>query len=152
MVNAKTFLEKRYNEELELEDAVHTAILTLKVRWWEGARVSRCISLLPLGWPCLPRLARRLCATIMQEGFEGQMTENNIEIGIVDDDGFRRLEVGFCGACYCGGPWLLVSRLSSRSHSSRATAAHRGQGLPCGHCILNERQTRRGRVPLFGTE
>merc|ERR1712232_792288 len=30
MVNAKTFLEKRYNEELELEDAVHTALLTLK--------------------------------------------------------------------------------------------------------------------------
>merc|ERR1712130_1082911 len=30
MNNAKTFLEKRYNEELELEDAVHTALLTLK--------------------------------------------------------------------------------------------------------------------------
>lgn len=56
MVNAKTFLEKRYNEELELEDAIHTAILTLK------------------------------------EGFEGQMTENNIEIGIADASGFRRLE------------------------------------------------------------
>ncbi|KAF9140450.1 Proteasome subunit alpha type-2 [Mortierella hygrophila] len=47
MVNAKTFLEKRYNEDIELEDAVHTAILTLK------------------------------------EGFEGQMTENTIEIGII---------------------------------------------------------------------
>lgn len=56
MVNAKTFLEKRFSEELELEDAIHTAILTLK------------------------------------EGFEGQMTENNIEIGIVDDKGFRRLK------------------------------------------------------------
>jgi 20S proteasome subunit alpha 2 len=57
MVNAKTFLEKRFNEELELEDAIHTAILTLK------------------------------------EGFEGQMTENNIEIGVVDKEGgFRRLE------------------------------------------------------------
>lgn len=56
MVNAKTFLEKRYNAELELEDAIHTAILTLK------------------------------------EGFEGQMTEHNIEIGIADADGFRRLE------------------------------------------------------------
>jgi len=31
MINAKTFLEKRYNEDLELEDAIHTAILTLKV-------------------------------------------------------------------------------------------------------------------------
>ena len=29
-VNGKTFLEKRYDEKLELEDAVHTAILTLK--------------------------------------------------------------------------------------------------------------------------
>lgn len=27
---AKTFLEKRWNEELELEDAIHTALLTLK--------------------------------------------------------------------------------------------------------------------------
>jgi len=41
---------------LQLEDAVHTAILTLK------------------------------------EGFEGQMTEDNIEIGICSaDKGFRRL-------------------------------------------------------------
>ena len=56
MVSAKTFLEKRFNEDLELEDAIHTAILTLK------------------------------------EGFEGQMTENNIELGIVDESGFRRLE------------------------------------------------------------
>lgn len=30
MVNAKTFLEKRYSEDMELEDAIHTAILTLK--------------------------------------------------------------------------------------------------------------------------
>jgi len=50
MVNAKTFLEKRYNEEIELEDAIHTAILTLK------------------------------------EGFEGQMNENNIEIGVIGED------------------------------------------------------------------
>ena len=43
----------RYSEDLELEDAVHTAILTLK------------------------------------EGFEGQMTEDNIEIGICNEGGFR---------------------------------------------------------------
>lgn len=55
-INGKTFLEKRYNEDLELDDAVHTAILTLK------------------------------------EGFEGQMTENNIEIGVCDKNGFRRLD------------------------------------------------------------
>jgi 20S proteasome subunit alpha 2 len=47
MVNGKTFLEKRYNDDLSLEDAIHTALLTLK------------------------------------EGFEGQMTEHTIEIGIV---------------------------------------------------------------------
>lgn len=47
MVNAKTFLEKRYNDDLSLEDAIHTALLTLK------------------------------------EGFEGQMTPDTIEIGIV---------------------------------------------------------------------
>jgi len=30
MVNARTFLEKRYNDDIELEDAIHTALLTLK--------------------------------------------------------------------------------------------------------------------------
>merc|ERR1719450_1995513 len=54
-VNGKTFLEKRYNESIELEDAIHTAILTLK------------------------------------EGFEGQMTEENIELGICNREGFRKL-------------------------------------------------------------
>ncbi|OXB72127.1 UNVERIFIED_CONTAM: hypothetical protein H355_009351 [Colinus virginianus] len=44
-----------YNEDLELEDAIHTAILTLK------------------------------------ESFEGQMTEDNIEVGICNEAGFRRL-------------------------------------------------------------
>ena len=51
MKNAKTFLEKRYNPEMELQDAIHTALLTLK------------------------------------EGFEGQMTSTNIEVGIVGKDG-----------------------------------------------------------------
>lgn len=55
-VNGKTFLEKRYNENPEIEDAVHIAILTLK------------------------------------ESFEGQMTESNIEIGICNAQGFRRLK------------------------------------------------------------
>jgi len=55
-LNAKTFLEKRYSETLELDDVIHTAILTLK------------------------------------EGFEGQMNETNIEVGICDlASGFRRL-------------------------------------------------------------
>lgn len=51
MVNAKTFLEKRFSDELEIEDAIHTAILTLK------------------------------------EGFDGHMSEHNVEIGIVGRDG-----------------------------------------------------------------
>lgn len=54
-LNGKAFLERRYNNDLELDDAVHTAILTLK------------------------------------ESFEGQMDEQNIEIGICDATGFRRL-------------------------------------------------------------
>eukprot|EP01135_Chromosphaera_perkinsii_P010897 Nk52_evm24s2273 gene=Nk52_evmTU24s2273 len=41
--------------DMELEDAIHTSILTLK------------------------------------EGFEGQLTEHNIEVGIVDGEGFRQL-------------------------------------------------------------
>lgn len=57
-VNAKSFLEKRYNDDIELEDAIHTAILTLK------------------------------------EGFEGAITAENIEIGIVGTDRkFRVLSV-----------------------------------------------------------
>ncbi|KAI9360455.1 nucleophile aminohydrolase [Zopfochytrium polystomum] len=36
MVNARTFLEKRYSDSMELEDAVHTALLTLK-EGYEGA-------------------------------------------------------------------------------------------------------------------
>jgi 20S proteasome subunit alpha 2 len=48
--NAKTFLEKRYNKEMELEDAINTAILTLK------------------------------------EGFEGAISEENIEIAVVGPD------------------------------------------------------------------
>jgi len=46
----------RYSDEVGLEDAVQTAILTLK------------------------------------ESFEGQMTEDNIEIGVCNKDGFRRLK------------------------------------------------------------
>ncbi|CAM9698268.1 unnamed protein product [Ascophyllum nodosum] len=49
-VNAKNFLEKRFSEDAELDDAVHTALLT------------------------------------MREGFEGEMTEKNIEVGVVGED------------------------------------------------------------------
>ncbi|EEB07416.1 20S proteasome component alpha 2 [Schizosaccharomyces japonicus yFS275] len=46
---AKTFLEKRFNEEMELEDAIHTAILALK------------------------------------ETFEGELTEDTVEIAVVSE-------------------------------------------------------------------
>lgn len=51
----RTFLEKRYNDNMELEDAVYTALLTLK------------------------------------ETFDGQMTQKNVQVGISDAKGFRRL-------------------------------------------------------------
>jgi 20S proteasome subunit alpha 2 len=54
-VNSKTFLEKRYSDDIEIEDAIHTAILTLK------------------------------------ESFEGAITENNIEIGVVGEDRIFRV-------------------------------------------------------------
>jgi 20S proteasome subunit alpha 2 len=47
---------QRYNEEMELEDAIHTALLTLR------------------------------------EGFDGQMTSQNIELGVATPEGiFRQL-------------------------------------------------------------
>jgi len=54
-ISAKNFLEKRYQEGMELEDAIHTALLTLR------------------------------------EGFEGEMTGSNIEVGIVGKDRKFRL-------------------------------------------------------------
>lgn len=51
----KTFLEKRFTEGIALEDAIHTAVLTLK------------------------------------EGFEGELTPTNVELGVVTRDGFRVL-------------------------------------------------------------
>eukprot|EP00939_MAST-03C_sp_MAST-3C-sp1_P003871 g3871.t1 len=49
--NAKTYLEKRYRAEFEVDDAVHNALLTLK------------------------------------EGFEGEMTDSNIEVAKIGKDG-----------------------------------------------------------------
>ncbi|MEW5299376.1 MAG: hypothetical protein WDW36_002399 [Sanguina aurantia] len=50
MTNAKAFLEKRYSDEVGIEDAIHTALLTLK------------------------------------EGFEGQVSGANIEVGVIGAD------------------------------------------------------------------
>jgi hypothetical protein len=50
MVNAKTFLEKRYSEDVEVEDAVHTALLTLKESF-EGEMTGYNIEV--RSWPCI---------------------------------------------------------------------------------------------------
>merc|ERR1711871_164706 len=54
-INAKNFLDRRYNEDMELDDAIHTALLTLR------------------------------------ESYDGEMTEDNIEVGIIsaEDKTFR---------------------------------------------------------------
>jgi 20S proteasome subunit alpha 2 len=49
-VNAKNFLERRYSDDVELDDAIHIALLTLR------------------------------------ESYDGEMTEHNIEVGIVTSD------------------------------------------------------------------
>uniref|UniRef100_A0A9J8ACZ1 Proteasome subunit alpha type n=1 Tax=Cyprinus carpio carpio TaxID=630221 RepID=A0A9J8ACZ1_CYPCA len=81
-VNGKTFLEKRYNEDLELEDAIHTAILTLKVS------LSLNNYKLPISHGSKQDQWHFF---FLQESFEGQMTEENIEVGICNEAGFRRL-------------------------------------------------------------
>ncbi|KAK4047216.1 Proteasome subunit alpha type-2 [Microbotryomycetes sp. JL201] len=43
-VNARTFLEKRYNDDLSLEDAIHTALLTLK-EGFEGVMTEKTIEI-----------------------------------------------------------------------------------------------------------
>ncbi|RLN40551.1 proteasome subunit alpha type-2 [Panicum miliaceum] len=62
--NAKTFLEKRYTEDMELDDAIHTAILTLKEGYFVNIVADRL-------WACR---------------YEGQISSNNIEIGIIRPD------------------------------------------------------------------
>lgn len=54
-VNAKNFLERRYNDDMELDDAVHIALLTLR------------------------------------ESYEGEMTEFNIEVGLIGEDKVFRI-------------------------------------------------------------
>lgn len=130
MANAKAFLEKRYSEDMELEDAIHTALLTLKVsatqcmsfssfspstpasatssgrsatrldasriacgmiasaprtcqRIWAHARVSTVA--LTAGVPASSAGAF-LCASFLQDGFEGELTGHNIEVGILGPD------------------------------------------------------------------
>ncbi|KAL6777696.1 POA2 [Auxenochlorella protothecoides x Auxenochlorella symbiontica] len=58
-INARTFLEKRYSEDIELEDAIHTALLTLKdgfeggfkLRPWPRLEAGRGLAS-SIGWRC----------------------------------------------------------------------------------------------------
>ena len=46
--NAKTFLEKRYDDKMELEDAIHTALLTLR-EGFEGEMTASNIEVAVVG-------------------------------------------------------------------------------------------------------
>ena len=48
MKNAKKFLEKRYNKDMEMDDVVHTALLTLK-EGFEGEMNSHNIEVAVIG-------------------------------------------------------------------------------------------------------
>nr|AAB82138.1 proteasome component [Oryza sativa Indica Group] len=76
--NAKTFLEKRHTEDMELDDAIHTGILILK------------------------------------EGYEGQISANNIEIGIIRSD--REFKV--LSPAEIKVSWKRWNNLSQQSHVS----------------------------------
>lgn len=74
MINAKTFLEKRYAESMEIEDAVHTAILTLK-EGMDGA----------------------LDATLIEVGISQVVMKANRDGEVVAHDVFRSLSVAEVG-------------------------------------------------------
>ncbi|PVU86764.1 hypothetical protein BB559_003185 [Furculomyces boomerangus] len=78
MVESKTFLEKRYNKDSGLEDAIHTAILTLK------------------------------------EGFEGQLTEEFLDIGIIGTE--TTVEFNVPGKEYKNPEFRVLSAADIRDH------------------------------------
>ena len=45
----------------------------------------------PIPSLCIIIITASVIYFVLQEGFDGQMTEDNIEIGICNSDGFRRL-------------------------------------------------------------
>lgn len=81
-------LFSRYNNDLELEDAIHTAILTLKVDYFQYLSHTNHSSLLML-FSFIIHYVHTFF--VFQESFEGQMTEENIEVGICNEAGFKRL-------------------------------------------------------------
>ena len=70
-------MPQRYNDDLEIEDAIHTALLTLREGFEGEVRPSR------RGLYCHVKDGRRLkciyCVDV-------QMNEDNIEVGIIKDD------------------------------------------------------------------
>lgn len=85
--STQRFCHFRYNEDLELEDAIHTAILTLKVKYAWTKHVFIINSINSLRYLCVILVN----VNLLQESFEGQMTEDNIEVGICNESGFKRL-------------------------------------------------------------
>lgn len=75
MGNAKTFLEKRYSDDMELEDAIHTVS-----GWRHPLPAAQRVFL----GPSLSRLVQALLT--LKEGFDGQLTGDNIEVAVVGPD------------------------------------------------------------------
>jgi len=78
--NAKTFLEKRYSEDMELEDTVR--------REGVGARpraIARSAAQRARRSPPPPAQVHTALLTL-REGFEGEMNKDNIEVAVVGAD------------------------------------------------------------------
>lgn len=121
MTNAKTFLEKRYSDEMELEARRKVSLNPIvaaqhgscRLRWYLHLAVPRlphCVIIdtgapsilfrFPCAFPVRPpgRLRFRVrqdavhtAILTLKEGLEGQITGNNIEIGVVAEDGKFRV-------------------------------------------------------------
>ncbi|OMJ20583.1 putative proteasome subunit alpha type-2 [Smittium culicis] len=78
MVESKTFLEKRYTNEIGLEDAIHTAIMTLK------------------------------------EGFEGQLAQDYLDIGIISTE--TMVEFNVPGKEYKNPEFRKLSKADIHDH------------------------------------
>lgn len=78
---------------MELEDAIHTAILTLKVLLLQNLQIVPlfCIVYWQIKKQYQKASPELFLPQYSQESFEGQMTEDNIELGVCNEQGFRRL-------------------------------------------------------------
>ena len=80
----------------------------------------------PSRWVAFSILSTLWLNMRLQEGFEGQMTEDNIEIGICNSDGFRRLT-----------PQARSNNSSSSSRGKQHLFAG-GEGLPGEHSVEHQ--------------